>query len=273
LINLFFDVETTHTQPVSGELISIGMYATDQDYNIIGEFYEECSLGGPRIITDIYNKPLNRWPDPVGGHDKSKWNATDVHQILWDKAQHFQTPVSLYRKLWTFLHDLPDEKFNFVYHNQARFDTNWLFYRSNIWAPPLYQYLTSKSYTFEYTELEGCVHSLRYDDTMTMARKYMRIGSDGQKQADKLQKIIDKNQAYLSKDRKTPAKPEQIKKWNDAMVNAQNSMVIMDTPDIQLEGYALNKICRSLKIHHDHHDARSDAYVLIEIHRFLSGHK
>lgn len=270
MINLFYDLETTARQPQNGELIAIGMIATDENYNILGEFEEKCGLGRPRITKDIYGKETNHWPDPVGGHDKSKWNSTDIHGITWDMAKHFQDPIDLYRKLWIFLHGLPDEKFKLIFHSSQLFDLKWLMYSSNIWAPKLYQYLVSKTYYYEHEKDGECVHLTRYDDTMGMARKYIKNSSDGLKTAEKAQKIIDKNRKYLDRTGKSPASPEQIKKWNDAIAKAETDMILAEDAGVKLTGYSLDKICESLNIPLMHHDAMSDARALIPIHKYLS---
>lgn len=248
------------------------MIATDEQYNVLGEFEEYCNLGRPRIDTDIFGNTRDLWPDPVGGYDKSKWNSTDIHGITWDKAKHFQEPVELYRKLWKFLHGLPDEKFKLIFHSESRFDLKWLMYRSNIWAPPLYRYLVNKTYYYEHEEDGECVHLTRYDDTMGMARKYIKNSLDGLKTAEKAQKIIDKNRKYLDRTGRSPATPAQIKKWNDAIAQAETDMILAEDTGIKLEGYSLDKICRSLSIPLEHHNAMSDTRALVPIHKFLSQH-
>lgn len=270
LLNIFLDLETTATQPQNGEIIAIGLIATDEQYNVLGEFEEYCNLGTDRYRTDIYGKTQDLWPDPVGGHDKSKWNATDIHGITWDKAKSFQTPIEMYRKLWAFLKALPDDKWKLIFHSQTDFDRKWLFYRANIWAPPLYQYLVSKTYYYEPLEDGECSHSTRYDDTMAMARKYIKNSSDGLKTAEKAQQIISKNRKYLDRTGKSPASTAQIKKWNDAIAKAETDMILSEDTGVKLEGYSLDKITRSLGLEHTHHSAISDAKVLIPIHKFLS---
>lgn len=271
MIYLFFDVETTGPTHINSELISLAMIATDTNYNHIATFNEQCTLSTPRIITDMWNNERNLWPDPVGGSNKAKWNATDIHGILWEQAKDFQQPVDMYRELWRFMVKLPKKPIKLVYHSQTMFDPKFLFYRCNLHAPKMYMELSSRCNFYEMDKETGeGVHRLRYDDTMGMARAYIRKGSDGLKIAQKLQKAIDKNRGYLTKIRKTPAKPEQIKKWQDALSQAENDMALMEFSDIELQGYSLDKICKSLDITLNHHNALSDTQALIPIHKFLS---
>lgn len=266
----FFDIETTARQPNNGEMISIAMFLTDKDYNIIGEFVEFCNLGGDRFINDVFGREVNRWPDPTHSTNPAEKNSTDVHGITWDKAVNFQKPIDLYRKLYSFLLPHKDSKPTLVFHSNTQFDPKWLWYRSKIWAEPMYA-LLNKMFTGVEFDVEGNkLNPLRYEDTMSMAQDYIRSGKDILKEATKQQKIIDKMDGYLTKQRKVPAKPEKIQEWQKKKEDAIFKLDNLSHSQVELKGYSLDKICSSLNIPLKHHCAKSDAEVLIPIHKFLS---
>ena len=105
---------------------------------------------------------------------------------------------------------------------------------------------------------------------MAMMREYIRNGKDIFKEASKLEKQIEKFKGYLTKERKTPAKPEKIKEWKDKLIEAENKLAIMDIgTQVEFDGVSLDKICRKLGLELEHHNAQSDAKVLIDIHKFV----
>lgn len=238
------------------------MFAFNDKYEVLDEFYEECTVGTERYIKNILGHNVDLWPD----------GPTEVHGISFEKQKSFQSPISMYRKMWVFLNQFDEYNFNLVFHANSKFDLDFLMYRSNLYAPPLYKYLSAKLAVFNYTDLGESIYSIRHDNTMSMARKYIKNGKNGILAAQKAQKAIDKNMGYLSKDRKTPAKPEQISKWNDALAKAETDLELAYTADVVLSGYGLGKICQSLGIEHNHHCAMSDAEVLVPIHKFLKEH-
>ena len=274
---LFLDCETTDTQPYNGEMISIALIATDEHYNEYGRFYEECSLEGDRIITDVFGREKNLWPDPTYSTDPRIKNATDIHGITWATARKSQKPVEMYRKMWSFLQSIPqDTNLRLIQHSESKFDIRWLLYRSNLHAEPLYKHLIKRISTFEYREAgeDGekggeYTNGWRFDDTMSMARKYIKNGKNTLAKATKIQKRTDKINDMLTKDRKTPLKQSKIDEYNDEKASLAVDMELLNTSEVTLTGWSLDKICKSLNIKLDHHNAESDTAVLIPIYKFL----
>jgi hypothetical protein len=267
IINIAIDCETTGFTPIQSEMISIGMHVFDDKYEVLDSFYEECSVGKDRYTKNLLGHNIDLWPD----------GPTEVHGISFEKQKSFQSPLDMYRKMWVFLNQFDEYNFNMVFHAVGNFDLQFLFYRSNLYAPILYQYLNKKTHLYNHEDINddkaiGCSHSIRHDNTMKMARKYIKDGKNGLKEAEKAQKAIDKNMGYLSKNRKTPATPIQLEKWNRDLANAETDLALANTADVILSGYGLGKICQSLGLKLTHHDASSDSFVLIEIHKFLSQH-
>ena len=257
---LFFDIETTGYTPSTAELISIAVYATDANHNIIDEFYEECTVGSKRFIQNVCGHTVDLWPD----------QATEVHGITFEQQLKFQEPIDLYRKLYKFLEQWPDDSITWVYHSNTNFDMSFLTYRSDIHAPVFYRYLLKRFSTFEYSIEHGeHINGIKSENTLHMARQLRKSGADIFKQAAKLEKQIAKFNGYLTKERKTPAKPAKIKEWNDKLQEAKNALESLSVPTVQLEKVSLDYLCEVLDIPLNHHDARSDAKALIPIHKFL----
>lgn len=258
---LFFDVETTGYTPSTAEMITIAIYITDENYNILGTFYEECTIGHLRHQENVLGYIVDLWPD----------QATEVHGITFEQQLKFQLPIHLYRKLYVFLEQWPDDKLTMVYHSNGTFDTSFLFYRADIHAPKMYRYLTRRFSTYEIDiNTSEHVNGIRHDNTMKMARAYRKKGSDWLTLSTKYQKQIDKFNGYLTKIRKTPAKPAKLLEWKEKLAIAEKAKDALSPVDVQFEGVSLDKICKALNIPLRHHDARSDARVLIDIHKFFS---
>lgn len=269
LVQHFYDIEATSTAPHSGELIEICIITRNENKNILGKFHEKCRIVGPRIQNDVYGREVNLWPDPTGSSDPRKRNATDAHGILWEEAQHFQMPVDMYRKMWKYLKQFDEYNFELVFHSNTNFDLKWLLYRTNLHAEPLYKYIVKKTSFLEIDENGEKYSRTRYKDTMRMAQAYIRKGTDIFKEIEKQKKVITKMDGYLTKKRKTPAKPEKIKEWEDKKAHAQVTLDSLGSSQVQLKGYALNKICDSLGIKLNHHKADSDTEALLPIYDFL----
>ena len=131
--------------------------------------------------------------------------------------------------------------------------------------------LNNRCHYYDLDEVDGGSYKARYDDTMSMARQYIKGCKSGEKEAIRLNKIISKNRGYLEKKRKTPAKPEQLTKWQNALDQAEQDLVMSASSKyVEFSGWSLDKITTALGINHSHHSAISDAEVLVPIHRFLS---
>ena len=263
----FFDVETTGVSPSLHKLITLAMYVTDEDYNILGEFYEKCTVGKDRIIKkQVYYRGQGlKWIE----EDQWPWQAEQIHKITWKEQLSFQEPIELFRKLYKFLEQWPEDKITLVYHANASFDVRFLTYHSEIHAPVFYRYLLKRFSTFEYEEEHGYDNGYRFNNSLDMARDYNKRGKDVISQITKLNKTVDKMHGYLTKERKTPAKPAKIAEWKAKRDEALTKLESLDGSTVTFEGLSLDKICKALGLELDHHNAQSDAKVLIPIHKFL----
>lgn len=257
----FFDLETTgRYTPNINTMITCAMYVTDSSYNILGEFYEKCTVGKHRYIKNILGHEVDLWP----------YDAEKVHGITWQEQLSFQSPIDFHRKLYVFLEKFKDKKLRMIYHANGSFDPKHLLYHAEIHAPKMYRYLSKRFSEYIPNPLEGTyIVGNREDNTMSMAREYMKSGKDILKQITKAEKTIKKMTDYLTKERKTPAKPSKIQEWKDKRSEAENTLATLECAHVQFEGVGLDSLCKALGIELDHHNAQSDAKALIPIHQFL----
>lgn len=270
---VFFDLEATGFSPVNTNIITIAKYVTDADYNILGEFYGTATVGKQRYVKNLRGQEIDLWNPEKS--DKQYKTPEEVHGISWKEQLTFDEPIDMYRKMWKFYQQWPNDDLTMIYHSNTDYDPKHLFYHSNIHAPQMYRYLSRRFSKFSHVTDPGksegeYITSWKAEDTMRMAQQLIRKGKDYFKASDKLQKKIDRINGYLTKPRKTPAKPAKIAEWEHQLKSVKAEMGSLDSVDVTLEGYSLDKICNSLDIQLDHHNARSDAKALIPIHKFLS---
>lgn len=246
----FFDVETSGLHPMGNSLLTLAMYITDADYNILGEFYEKCH---PGFTIQSYH---------VGTFEHTLWSqeAEKTHGISWKEAQTFQWPTEFCSRFISFLCGIrrsDSERLTLVYHANTPFDIRFLLSHFFKWDE------------VGYFQLQRYFHPERTENTMAMAREFNRRGSDVLKQMEKHQKTIDKMDDYLLKPRKTAAKPDKILEWETKKNEATMGLNNLQAGHKPFEGVSLDKICKALDIPLTHHDASSDARALIPIHKFL----
>lgn len=243
----FFDLETTGFDPIRHSILTISMYVTDDKYNLLGEYHGK-SLPTLKEETFIFaGKEIELW---------SK-DAENVHRIHLKDAKKHESEIQLCRDIYSFLIHF-NSRLTLVYHANTPFDIRFLFSHFFCHSEKAY-YLIQKYISWN-----------RFDNTMAMAREYINKGKDIFKQIEKNEKTIAKMNDYLTKERKTPVKADKLKEWNDLKEQAENELKNLSVNHIQFEGVSLDKICKALGLKLDHHDASSDAKVLIDIHKFFS---
>ena len=253
---LFFDIETTGPKALACDLISIGMVVTDENYNILGEREERCHIGSPRHTKAPSGYLRDNWDITGDGM------AQATHGITYDEASKEQHPLDLARAVYRFIASF-DSPLTLAFHANGIFDVSFLFVHFNRWSEAGYYKLA------KYIRVD------RYENTMTMARAYNKRGKDMLTQSAKYQKQVDKFHGYLTKDRKSPASPAKLIEWQaqkDEALDKLNTLVAYADPFTKngKSSVALDAICSSLNIKLDHHNALSDAQVLVPIHKYLS---
>jgi DNA polymerase III epsilon subunit-like protein len=103
----FLDLETSGFDPWRNSVLSLAWVITDDDYNIIDEFYHECA------------------PD-IGNRSWSK-DAERVHGFTELEHRQKTPPIDVCNKLLSFLDKYKGERRHVHYHAEARFDTRFLF--------------------------------------------------------------------------------------------------------------------------------------------------
>lgn len=261
IINVALDFETTGFKPTNSRVVSLGMVIFDNDYNILGEFYEEAGGFQSRFEKDIFGRDFDIWPD----------EATGVHGITFERQRSNQPAISLFRNLWIFLQQWKDYKFNLIFHANNTIDLDFLFYKTNIMAEPLYKFLVNRTYTYEYDdEKDEVTNSTRHDNTMKMAREYRKRGADILKKTTKMNNRINKLTEMLTKERKTPLSKAKADAYKSERADLSNDLVLMDMNNVTFEKVSLDHLCEKLGIELRHHVAIDDARALVGIHKFLN---
>lgn len=170
---IFIDVETTGFAAMRHCVITLAAYVTDEDHNILGEFYGEFRPNGSKEIC---------WTE----------DAERVHGITWDTAIKF---------------------------------------------PPISESLNRfRSFLKPFGPLTLLAHNMPFDRRM-------------------IRDLFSKDMAISSEfDNLFPEQFCTLK-------------LLKDSGLVSTKSKSLGGVCTELGIEHNHHDARSDAFVLIEIHK------
>ncbi len=243
----FFDVETSGVHPMQHSILSIAIYVTDEHHNILGEFYEAVHPGFTVKDYKLGHSTVTLWSE----------DAEKVHGISWRDANKQQSPLALCRSIYSFIAQF-NSRLTLVYHANASFDVRFLMCHFAKYTDKGY-YMLQKFIDFE-----------RSENTMSMAREYRKHGTDIIKQSDKIQKKIDKLTGYITKERKSKVSEAKMQSWKDEKAELMNTQSLLSVPQIIFEGVSLDKLCKALELKLDHHNAKSDARVLVDIHKFLA---